>query len=178
LSSADVEEKNSKHFLPPSTVLIDDKQHHPILRMSDSTLLTPSGSSDSFTCKVSSVLNRDAKQFGKKHLFDGDEETCWNSDQGSPQFVIIAFPSPKRIEEVRIRFQGGFVGGDCAFQASIDGSDFATISQFYPDDSNKLQSFPIDSEKNCEATKFRILFGSSTDFFGRITIYTMELFGR
>ena len=64
------------------------------------------------------------------------------------------------------------------FPLSIFRSDFATISQFYPDDSNKLQSFPIDPEKNCEATKFRILFGSSTDFFGRITIYTMELFGR
>lgn len=31
--------------------------------------------------RVSSVLNRDVKQFGKKHLFDDDEETCWNSDQ-------------------------------------------------------------------------------------------------
>ena len=31
--------------------------------------------------RVSSVLNRDVKQFGKKHLLDGDEETCWNSDQ-------------------------------------------------------------------------------------------------
>jgi hypothetical protein len=33
------------------------------------------------TCRVSSVLNRDTKQFGKKHLFDGEDETCWNSDQ-------------------------------------------------------------------------------------------------
>ena len=32
-------------------------------------------------CRVSSVLNRDTKQFGKKFMFDGQEETCWNSDQ-------------------------------------------------------------------------------------------------
>lgn len=32
-------------------------------------------------CRVSSVLNRDVKQFGKKHMFDTSEETCWNSDQ-------------------------------------------------------------------------------------------------
>lgn len=32
---------------------------------------------------MSSVLNRDAKQFGKKHMFDASEETCWNSDQVS-----------------------------------------------------------------------------------------------
>ena len=31
--------------------------------------------------RVSSVLNRDVRQFGKKFMFDGDEETCWNSDQ-------------------------------------------------------------------------------------------------
>ncbi|XP_043859429.1 nuclear receptor 2C2-associated protein isoform X3 [Dromiciops gliroides] len=31
--------------------------------------------------RVSSVLNRDVKQFGKKHLFDEQDETCWNSDQ-------------------------------------------------------------------------------------------------
>lgn len=31
--------------------------------------------------KVSSVLDQNTKQFGKTFLFDGNEETCWNSDQ-------------------------------------------------------------------------------------------------
>uniref|UniRef100_A0A8C1VH41 Nuclear receptor 2C2-associated protein n=1 Tax=Cyprinus carpio TaxID=7962 RepID=A0A8C1VH41_CYPCA len=31
--------------------------------------------------RVSSVLNRDVRQFGKKFMFDSNEETCWNSDQ-------------------------------------------------------------------------------------------------
>jgi len=31
--------------------------------------------------RVSSVLNRDNKQFGKSHMFDGKEDTCWNSDE-------------------------------------------------------------------------------------------------
>lgn len=38
---------------------------------------------DSGASRVSSVLNRNTRQFGKKHLFDQDEETCWNSDQVS-----------------------------------------------------------------------------------------------
>ena len=29
------------------------------------------------------MLNRDVKQFGKKFLFDGQDDTCWNSDQVS-----------------------------------------------------------------------------------------------
>ena len=31
--------------------------------------------------RVSSVLNRDVKEYGKKFMFDGNDETCWNSDQ-------------------------------------------------------------------------------------------------
>lgn len=27
------------------------------------------------------MLNRDVKEYGKKFMFDGKEETCWNSDQ-------------------------------------------------------------------------------------------------
>ena len=34
-------------------------------------------------CKisVSSVLDRNAKEYGKQFLYDGREDTCWNSDQ-------------------------------------------------------------------------------------------------
>ena len=36
---------------------------------------------DSFeTCTVSSVLQKNHREFGKKHLYDGKSETCWNSD--------------------------------------------------------------------------------------------------
>ena len=44
-----------------------------------------------FQIAVSSVLNKNAKEFGKKHLTDGKAETCWNSDQGTPQFVKVNF---------------------------------------------------------------------------------------
>ena len=29
---------------------------------------------------VSSTLNKNTKEYGKKHLFDNKDETCWNSD--------------------------------------------------------------------------------------------------
>ena len=84
---------------------------------------------------MSSVLNRDVKQFGKKHLTDDDEETCWNSDQvisfklkkgqtcsakvikiiisplqGCPQWILINFEQRCKIERLDMKFQGGFVG--------------------------------------------------------------------
>ena len=35
------------------------------------------------SCKisVSSVLDRNGKEYGKQFLLDGEEDTCWNSDQ-------------------------------------------------------------------------------------------------
>ena len=32
------------------------------------------------SARVSSVRDRDARQFGKAHLTDGNPETCWASD--------------------------------------------------------------------------------------------------
>ena len=55
---------------------------------------------------MSSTLNRDTKQFGKKFLFDGREETCWNSDQGSPQWVSLEFEQPVTMSTVCLAFQG------------------------------------------------------------------------
>lgn len=33
--------------------------------------------------KVSSVLNKNNKEFGKKFLLDGNCETCWQSDKSN-----------------------------------------------------------------------------------------------
>lgn len=34
-----------------------------------------------FIYRVSSTLNNDHKNYGKKNMFDGNEETCWNSSE-------------------------------------------------------------------------------------------------
>nr|XP_006640085.1 PREDICTED: nuclear receptor 2C2-associated protein [Lepisosteus oculatus] len=73
--------------------------------------------------RVSSVLNRDVKQFGKKYMFDSDEETCWNSDQGSPQWVLLDFPQAVRVSELQVQFQGGFAGKTCR----VEGIDLTRL---------------------------------------------------
>ncbi|XP_078606656.1 nuclear receptor 2C2-associated protein-like isoform X1 [Branchiostoma floridae x Branchiostoma japonicum] len=89
--------------------------------------------------KVSSVLNRDVKQFGKKFMFDGDEETCWNSDQGSPQWILVEFTEEVCPEEIQLQFQGGFVGKDCWLEGSSGDGDLKRFMDFYPEDVNSLQ---------------------------------------
>ncbi|XP_027706997.1 nuclear receptor 2C2-associated protein isoform X2 [Vombatus ursinus] len=113
--------------------------------------------------RVSSVLNRDVKQFGKKNLFDEQDETCWNSDQGSSQWVMLEFPQPVRVSQVQIQFQGG-----------RKSESLEKIGDFYPQDNNSLQSFPV---ADVTLDKLKVTFENSTDFFGRIIIYHLRILG-
>jgi hypothetical protein len=45
-------------------------------------------------------------------MFDSSHDTCWNSDQGSPQFILIDFLKAVNIQALTFIFQGGFVGQD------------------------------------------------------------------
>ena len=49
------------------------------------------------------------------------------------------------------------------------------VLDFYPEDTNKLQTFYLKEQLNC-VKKLRIAFNSSTDCYGRITLYQLELF--
>ncbi|KAG6922776.1 nuclear receptor 2C2 associated protein, partial [Chelydra serpentina] len=90
--------------------------------------------------RVSSVLHRDAKQFGKKHMFDTSEETCWNSDQGSSQWVMLEFPQTVKVSQLQIQFQGGFASQLCTLEGGRKGEELVKISDFYPEDINALQA--------------------------------------
>ncbi|KAJ7993097.1 hypothetical protein DPEC_G00268890 [Dallia pectoralis] len=89
--------------------------------------------------RVSSVLHRDVKQFGKKYMFDSNEESCWNSDQGDCQWVTLEFPQPIRVSQLKVQFQGGFSGQTCRLEGSLKDEDMVKITDFYPEDNSSLQ---------------------------------------
>ncbi|KAJ1674779.1 hypothetical protein EV182_002576 [Spiromyces aspiralis] len=100
--------------------------------------------------RVSSVLNKNNTNFGKQHLFDGNEETCWNSEEV--------------IEEIRCQFQGGFAAKRMSIlrannNKSDRGDKWVLWCQFHPKDNNT------------------VMLEQGTDFFGRITMYSLEFFG-
>ncbi|XP_072771181.1 nuclear receptor 2C2-associated protein isoform X2 [Nerophis lumbriciformis] len=74
------------------------------------------GAEETMPPKVSSVLNRDVKQYGKKYMFDSNEETCWNSDQGERQWLVLDFPQPIMVSELKVQFQGGFSAKTCRLE--------------------------------------------------------------
>ncbi|CAH1796141.1 unnamed protein product [Owenia fusiformis] len=128
--------------------------------------------------RVSSVLNKDVKQFGKQHMFDLEDETCWNSDadqSGKPQWVMLEFPKPVQIQEIKIRFQGGFVSQNCCLLGNIAEKKMEKIFEFSPEDNSLLQTFPLSH--HVPVTIIRLLFSHSTDFYGRFTVYLLDFIG-
>ncbi|NXD84659.1 NR2CA protein, partial [Halcyon senegalensis] len=137
--------------------------------------------------RVSSVLNRDGKQFGKRHMFDGSEETCWNSDQGTCQWVTLDFPRTVKVSQLHIQFQGGFSSRLCTLEGCRAGEELVKISDLYPEDINAMQiSFDIPlcglaphrfQVEETVLDKLKITFENSTDFFGRIVVYHLGVLG-
>lgn len=103
--------------------------------------------------------------------------------QGLPQFIQLGFDShvvPKRFS---ITFQGGFVGTRCALYVPRrdDTKEWHLISTVYPEDVNRRQVFdiiPAEFEAWRDGiSSLKLVFESSSDFFGRIIIYDLSLDG-
>jgi len=75
-------------------------------------------------------------------------------------------------------FQGGFAGRECSLLGSA-GKDASLekICDFFPDDVNILQTFVVEPANRLAVDKVALVFTTSTDFFGRITIYTLDILG-
>lgn len=59
--------------------------------------------------------------------------------KGSPQWIEVNLDSLSNIEEIQVRFQGGFAGKDCCVQMTDENNEHHLIMDFYPEDVNSLQ---------------------------------------
>jgi hypothetical protein len=106
------------------------------------------------------------------HAVDGDPCTCWSSSGGSPQRLTLGFGRAVKPRLLKLLFQGGFVGQDVEVTAGASG---AYVARFQPEDSNDEQAFELPWSG--EADAIEITFGSSTDFYGRVIIYSAQVCG-
>lgn len=88
---------------------------------------------------------------------------------------------PKR---VLLTFQGGFVGTQCSVYTSVDATNKKTwslLKTIYPEDVNRKQSFDLypsgSGDIDGGVTSIKLVFETSSDFFGRITVYDLKLEG-
>lgn len=75
-------------------------------------------------------------------------------------------------------FQGGFVGIQCAIEVAVSSKEpvWATWTHIHPQDLNKRQIFELPS-KGQGIQCMRLVFETSSDLFGRITIYEISVEG-
>ncbi|KAI9136247.1 galactose-binding domain-containing protein [Paraphysoderma sedebokerense] len=132
--------------------------------------------------KVSSVLNKDHSNYGKQHLLSPDPSTCWNSDSGTPQYILLDYPSLVQIDSFKVMFQGGFVGKsmEIHYLKPEEGSkEYELVQTFYPRDDNTEQIFEMEEASRTRRTKrVKVVFTDSTDFYGRITVYKFDIIGK
>jgi len=129
------------------------------------------------TVKVSSVLGRDVKSYGKQYIFDNCEDTCWNSDQGLPQWIAVSFSSKIPVSQFMIQFQGGFAAKEIQLQRVPEAGSANTevVEMFFPEDSNGVQTFSL-THGPVSTDNLRFTFLESTDMFGRIIVYQLGIF--
>lgn len=113
-------------------------------------------------------------------MFDNSKDTCWCSDQGQSQSIIIDFKRVVDIKQLEIMFQGGFIAKNCklygAIVEKVEGAvNLKLIQEFLPKDKNDNQLF--DLEKETKVSLIKLNLNNCIDFYGRITIYKFDVLG-
>ena len=128
-------------------------------------------------CRVSSVLNKDRVLYGAQNMLSDDISSCWNSDQGSSQFIILDFQRQVHTEQIHLLFQGGFVGQDAVLlvRTKEEPIQWKELQPFEPVNDNSMQIFPCDAKY---VTALKIVFRNSSDFYGRVIVYQLDVRGR
>ena len=113
--------------------------------------------------------------------------SCWNSegsDDQSSQWIQLDFGRPVLPRQLRLQFQAGFSAESCAVQTKVassedtGGSRWTTMETFELCDAHQLQVRRIhESRTDSACTSLRLVFDDFTDFYGRVTIYQLEILG-
>jgi len=140
--------------------------------------------------RASSVLQNNSKVYGAAKALDCENAlTSWNSE-GSPNgkkenFIIVDFSGggkdPNRVvkpEELCVQFQAGFAAEEIEVHAacSDSGSRWSKVDEMEADDDHELQSFPLSTME--KTTALKIVFNETTDFYGRVIIYQLQVWGK
>ena len=112
-----------------------------------------------------------------------DGSSCWYSegvgdDETATQSYTITFGREVVPKEVHIQFQAGFSAEDCQVHIRSGKSAGATwemLEEIGPSDTHELQIFPLDN--SLQASAMKIVFDECTDFYGRIMVYQLGIYG-
>ena len=134
------------------------------------------------------MLQNNTKVYGPAKALDCDNAlTSWNSE-GSPNgkkesFFIVDFSGAGgrsvTAEELCVQFQAGFAAEEITVfvkKARDEPSKWTRVEEIEADDDHELQSFPLSVADAITALK--IVFDETTDFYGRVIVYQLQVWGK
>jgi len=128
------------------------------------------------TAIASTVLEKKIKLYGPQNALKDSDSNCWNSDQGEQQFLAVKFGRTVSVQKLSVEFQAGFVSELLrVFGKEDDDAQWKEIDEFDVEDSLKLQSFEFEEVVKCRELRFE--FEDCRDFYGRITVYRLQVWG-
>jgi hypothetical protein len=130
------------------------------------------------------VLQKNVKLFGPMNaMVEGS--SCWNSDASEEEkLFLVDFGRAVEIHELRLEFQAGFAAEVCGVQLLVrrrgpqgdnDDEEWTGVDELEPKDTHELQSFIL---KCSVGTALKLIFDEFKDFYGRVTLYRIEVWGR
>uniref|UniRef100_A0A7S1UQU5 F5/8 type C domain-containing protein n=1 Tax=Grammatophora oceanica TaxID=210454 RepID=A0A7S1UQU5_9STRA len=150
--------------------------------------------------RCSSILNKNGKLYGPKNCLTEDETTCWNTDAAKgggggdedepSQWLQIEFdPSVvQHVTSLGFQWQAGFIPESCKLyyrrvddaiswiEAADDGESWEM------EDDHAMQTFDVErllptTDQAITVQAIRLVFTDFTDFYGRITLYRLQVWG-
>lgn len=139
----------------------------------------------SFVFRASSILQRNIKLYGPLNALDYDNSTtCWNSDGSSSgkqkPFFILDFGRAVQPLELRVQFQAGFIAEEVSVFWQNSDKKWEAMVELEVDDDHDFQNLSLqEGTKEAPITSsIKLVFDECTDFYGRVTIYQLQIWGR
>ena len=141
------------------------------------------------------MLQRNTKLYGPMNVLDVQKSSsCWNSqgvtaaDSASSDetWFLIDFQRPVRPTQLRVQFQAGFCAESCAVYAKSssandddDDNDWECIDEDLEwQDVHEEQMRELSPNEIASTTALKLVLDEFTDFYGRVTIYSIQVWGQ
>lgn len=92
------------------------------------------------------------------------------------QYFELDFSRPVQPQELRIQFQAGFAAESCTIQI-LENGQMSCVQNLDFQDVHSVQTALISPGETLTTSKIRFVFDEFTDFYGRVIVYRLEVWG-
>lgn len=128
--------------------------------------------------RASSILQRNTKVYGPNNALT-DDSSCWNSEGNTEtsHWFRLDFGRLVRPMSLGLQFQAGFCAQEGKVEYRLNENDDWKVwnDQVEWEDEHEMQTLDLDGLPPC--TALRIVMEECTDFYGRVILYQVQVFG-